>query len=229
VKELIKTNERAPRKEITVEVAEQLTPVFSDYCPSTEQYKLFQRYKQRFEDENFRITEFLASHLNFCKNFHIGIVNGIENSKVQGNPVAQTLFLDAIRYLLETEIIGTAYIDRVLLLLIGKGIDFHLEADYDHRYTRHAKSLEDLQAPNLSLSIKQDFLEANGITLFSRMIDRNLRNKIAHMDFTIKNDCFYYKNREGKKKKANFSEKIGLLTEYYDALSRFFFIQESKT
>lgn len=223
-----KPRERTPRKEITDEVTKQLTPVFSDFYPSTQQYRLFRKYSQRFYQENERITDFLTNHLNFCRNFHLGIDRGIEDSKIQGNPISQTLFLDAITYLLETEIFGTAYVDRVLLLLIGKGIDFHLEPDYEHRYTRHAKTLEDLQAPYLSLAIKQDFLAANGITFFSKMIDRNLRNKIAHMDYTIENDCFYFKNREGKKVKVNFSDKIRILTEYYDALVMFFSIQESK-
>jgi hypothetical protein len=229
VEAMSKPSERVPRKEITDEVAEQLTPVFSNYYPSTEQYKLYKKYEKRFDNENLRIKDFLTNHLNFCKNFQTGIESGIENSKIQGNPVAQTLFLDAITYLLETEIIGTAYIDRVLLLLIGKGVDFHLEPDYDHRYTRHAKSLEDLQTLSLSLSIKQDFLKANHITLFTKMIDRNLRNKIAHMDYRMENNCFYCKNKDGKWQKVDLSEKIQLLTEYYDALERFFFSQECKT
>lgn len=222
--------ERVPRKEIMDEVKKQLTPVFSKYYPSTDQYKLYQKYKQRFDSEDLRIANFLSNHLNFIKNFHRGIKSGINNNfEIQGDPIAQTLFLDAITYLLETEIIGTAYVDRVLLLLIGKGVDFHLEPDYEHRYTRHAKTLEDLQAPYLSLAVKQDFLEANRINLFSNMINRTLRNKIAHMDFTIENDCFYYKNRKGKKEKVDFSEKLRLLDEYYDALIRFFSVQESKT
>jgi len=206
--------ERTPRKEITDKVTKQLTPIFSDFCPSTEQYQLYQRYAQRFHDEDLRIADFLKDHHNFIKTVHTGLDSGIKNSNIQGNPVSQTLFLYALTYLLETEIMGTALIDRVLLLLIGKGTDFHLEPDYNHRYTRHAKTLEDLQAPYLSLAIKQDFLEANDITLFSKMIDRNLRNKIAHVDYTIENNCFYCKNREGKKAKVDLSEKIHVLAEY---------------
>jgi hypothetical protein len=224
VEEMSTPTNRTPRKEITEEVAKQLTPVFSDYYPSSNQYLLYQKYEQRFQQENLRIKDFLTNHLYFCRTFS----SGIDNPQRSGNPVVQSLFLDAITYLLETELMGTAYIDRVLLLLIGKGIDFHLEPDYDHRYARHATSLEDLQAPSLSLAIKQDFLEANDITLFSKMIDRPLRNKIAHLDYIIENDCFYYKDRKGKKTQVNFSEKIRILTEYYDALTTFFIAQECK-
>jgi hypothetical protein len=219
------TTDRTPRKEITEAVTQQLTPVFSDYYPSTNQYLLYKKYKDRFLQEDIRIRDFLTNHLYFCTTFR----KGIDTPQRSGNLVTQALFLDSITYLLETELMGTAYIDRVLLLLIGKGIDFHLEPDYEHRYMRHAKSLEDLQAPSLSLAIKQDFLEANDITLFSKMIDRTLRNKIAHLDYTIEDDNFYYRDISGKRKQANFSEKIRVLTEYYDALTRFFLAQEGKT
>jgi hypothetical protein len=219
----IPKNRIPPRQEITDEIEKQLTPVFSDYFPSSNQYLLYQKYKELFFQQNLRITEFLENHLDFCRNFE----TGINNSQVLGNPVTQALFLDAITYLLETELMGTVYIDRVLLLLIGKGVDFHLEPDFDHRYTRHAKSLEDLQSLSLSLSIKLDFLKANQVTLFSKWIDRNLRNKIAHLDYIIENDCFYIK-KEGKKTKVDFREKLQLFAEYHNGLTSFFQKQESR-
>lgn len=116
----------------------------------------------------------------------------------------------------------------MILLLIGKGIDFQLEPDYDHRYKRHATSLEDLQTPSLSLATKQNFLQANKINIFSNMIDRTLRNKIAHMDFTIDSGIFYYLDKKGKKVQPDVREKLQVLTEYHDALTRFFFSQENK-
>lgn len=86
---------RTPRKEITDEVSKQLTPVFSDYYPSTKQYLLYQKYKPIFNQQNLRITDFLINHLYFCKNFKNAI-----GSKVSGDPVNQALFLNAITYLL---------------------------------------------------------------------------------------------------------------------------------
>jgi hypothetical protein len=86
VEKMSKPTEKNPRKEITDEVAKQLTPVFSDYYQSTEQYKLYQKDKQRFDYENLRIADFLTNHLSFCKNFKSGIESGIENSNVQGDP-----------------------------------------------------------------------------------------------------------------------------------------------
>jgi hypothetical protein len=216
-----------PRKEIIDEVAKQLTPVFSDYCSNTKQYQLYQKYKKQFQQEDQRIQEALTNHFNLIKNFKSGINEGINNSTVSGNPVNQSLFLYAITYLLETELMGTACIDRVLLLLIGKEVDIHLEPDIQHRYTRHAKCLEDLQTPSLSLANKQDFLATNDITLFSKMIDRHLRNSIAHSTYTIENNQFYYRSGS-KKKQANLSDKLHILTEYYDAIKKFFNEQEKK-
>ena len=134
--------------------------------------------------------------------------------------------MDATTYLIETELIGTVYVDRVLLLLIGKGIDFHLEPDFNHRYTRHATSLEDIQAPSISLAAKLDFLEANNLTFFNKWINRNLRNKIAHLDYTIKNDSFYL--NKGKGPKINLQKELQIFNEYYNAVDSFFMHQKNK-
>jgi hypothetical protein len=206
-----------PRQEIIEQVDEQLGPVFSEYYPNLPQYVLYQKNRDEFKKQDQRIIAFLHNQYDLSHNHGVGMTS----SQAYGNHKTQAIFIDASTYLLETELIGTAYIDRVLLLLIGKGFDFHLEPDFNHRYTRHAKSLEDLQGPSLPLATKIDFLEANGVPFFSKWIDRQLRNKIAHLDYTIENDCFYV-NKEGKKKRVSLFDKLQTFNEYYNAVTSFF-------
>lgn len=212
------------RKEIKEIVIRELKPVFSDFHPSSNQYLLYKKYDDIFALQDIRILEFLYNHSNFCNTFKLAA----ESSKVSGDSVSQGHFLNAITYLLETEVIGTVYIDRILLLLIGKGVDLHLEPDYDHRYTRHAKCLEDLQMPSLSLANKLEFLRANNVSFFSKWIDRNLRNKIAHLDFEIVNQRFIM-DPNGRKTQVNLQNKIQIFTEYYNEVVDFFNQQLKRT
>lgn len=78
----------------------------------------------------------------------------------------QLTFFKAIRYLLSVEAMGNVFVDYTILLLIGSVIDFHLEPDTNHRYARHAKTLEDIESPFISMSIQLDFLNSNGMPFF---------------------------------------------------------------
>jgi hypothetical protein len=89
-----------------------------------------------------------------------------------------------------------------VLLLVAKGVDFHLEPDYEHRYTRHARSLEEIESPGLPLS-KLDFLKLNGLTFFSKWIDRDLRNCIAHLDFEIDDNVDLIVLRKAKRRRID--------------------------
>ena len=200
--------EAKPRKAIKDEVEKQLKPLFAKFYPSSGQYKLYQEYENDFQKKNKNIHDFLDRHTAFIKVFSKGI-----SGETYIEAKQHLNFVMAVTYLLETELVGTAFVDRTLLLLISSGVDFHLEPDYKHRYTRHATSLEDLEAPFLPLSIKLDFLNANGLTFFSTWLDRNLRNKIAHLDYEINDKGDFC--LKGRGKPVNLKDKISVFREYF--------------
>jgi hypothetical protein len=137
-------------------------------------------------------------------------------------------FITAIGYLSFAESVADHYVNLVILLLIAKGRDLHLEPDYKHRYTRHATSLEELGSPSLTLSTKLDFLGLNGMSFFSKWIDRGLRNKIAHLDFQIDDNGDVFILEGTKRKKVDLTRKLRLIIEYERAVADFFVEQLSK-
>jgi len=210
------------RKEIKPLVDEQLATVFLEFFPSSNQYKLFNQYSKTFDNRDSNIINFMAKYraftLTLCKGFEIQKLAGIEK-------INQELLWRTTTYLVLTELIGNDFVDRTLLLLIGKGCEFHLEPDNEHKYTRHAKNLEDLEQSYIPLAVKLDFLKANGLPFFLDWIDHRLRNKIAHLDYAIKDGGFYIK-RDGKDKKIDLKEKMSTFTEYYNCIKEFFHEQE---
>lgn len=213
--------EAKPRKAIKDEVEKQLKPLFAKFYPSSEQYMLYKKYEVEFKKKYKRIYDFLDRHTAFIKVFSNGISKEpYVEAKKHFN------FVAAITYLLETELIGTVFVDQALLLLIGGGVDFHLEPDYKHRYTRHATSLEELEAPFLSLSVKLDFLSINGLTFFSKWLDRNLRNKIAHLDYEINDKGDFC--LKGKRKPVDLQDKISTFKEYFFCVLKVFLEEEAR-
>lgn len=81
--------------------------------------------------------------------------------------------------LFETSI--TNIIDLILMFFISLDHDFYIP------WTRkYARKLEDLD--DASLGEKLAFLNKHSLQVFSQNINKNLRNKIAHMDFDIEPD-----------------------------------------
>ena len=132
----------------------------------------------------------------------------------------QLTFFKAIRYLLSVEAMGNVFVDYTILLLIGSVIDFHLEPDTNHRYARHAKTLEDIESPFISMSIKLDFLNSNGMPFFLKWIDRGLRNKIAHLDFEIDQEGNFLAGKQ--KKKVDIELKSSIFWSYFTCVAKIY-------
>jgi len=153
LKKLIK-----PPKEKEEEVRKQLSPLFADFYPSSSKFLLYKQYKPRFSE---KITKTFGFFIQLSK-----IMKAVEDDVSKSD--FGVVFLNAMNYLLVVELIGNAYIDQTILLLTASGVDLHMEPDSKHRYTIHVASLEDLETPALSLSVKLDFLHSNGLTFFSK-------------------------------------------------------------
>lgn len=89
-----------------------------------------------------------------------------------------------LAYLGLVESLGVTLVDMVLLMFIANGTDIHTRRPY----LRHIEKLDELK--DIDLSDKQKFLKDRGLEKFSRFINREDRNAIAHLKFKI--------NGEGK-------------------------------
>lgn len=203
-------------KELLENTRRQLEPLYSDFYPSSKQYKFVKRYEKQFTEKLARAADFvttISSAMEFYTQTSTRELSEIESQK-------SLSFMEAFNYLSSVELVGTLFVDLAILLLIGKGYNLHMEPDYEHRFTRHAASLEDLESPTLPLSIKLDFLELHGLTFFSKWIDRVLRNKIAHLNFVIdENGDFFMLSKKGRRKKVDLSKKFSRFANCYYAQS----------
>lgn len=76
--------------------------------------------------------------------------------------------------------LGVTLIDITSLLLIANGKDMHFRKGGG---MMHVSRYEDLH--KLNLSYKLEFLEAHELGFVSKIVNRNLRNSIAHLSFAI--------------------------------------------
>ena len=142
----------------------------------------------------------------------------------------KTLTLIAVfNYLSAVETLGNIIVDLALLLLIAEGHDIHLGLDRQHSYVRHATTSEDLDSPTLSLVIKLDVLNSLGYPLFSKWINRELRNGIAHLDFEIdESGRFFIINKDGKKREFDIMMEVATNIVYGYVITKFFRVEIAK-
>ncbi len=86
-----------------------------------------------------------------------------------------TIFLSAY------EINYVSTLDRVCFLYIKNGHDL-----YDSLHNKFAKNFDDIG--KLNTFVKFQFLKEHGLSILVRENDNELRNKIAHLDFSIESE-----------------------------------------
>ena len=94
-------------------------------------------------------------------------------------PVSQA-YAKLFAYLGLVEGLGVTLIDITSLLLIANGKDMHFRKGGG---IMHVSRFSDLH--KLNLSYKLEFLEAHELGFISEIVDRHLRNTIAHLGFTV--------------------------------------------
>lgn len=98
---------------------------------------------------------------------------------LQALPPKSKPMVKMLVYLGLVESLGTTFIDMALMLLIANGKEMHTRGPY----VSHVTSLKELR--KLDLAYKLYFLRKHGLPLFLKIVDRELRNEIAHLKFKI--------------------------------------------
>lgn len=90
-------------------------------------------------------------------------------------------FLDASLFLSAYEVTYVSILDRICYLYIKNGHDL-----YDSMRNKFARNFEEIG--KLNTFTKFQFLKEHDLSKLIREKDNELRNKIAHLDFTIENE-----------------------------------------
>jgi len=98
---------------------------------------------------------------------------------LQALPPKSKPMIKMLVYLGLVESLGTTFIDMALMLLIANGKEMHKRGPY----INHVISLKELR--KLDLAYKLHFLKRHGLPLFLKIVNRKLRNDIAHLKFKI--------------------------------------------
>lgn len=124
-------------------------------------------------------------------------------------------------YLGFVESIGVSILDVAILLLVANDYDFHVEREHETPRIIHAKTLSDLG--NVSLGAKINFLERCNLKNTAKLIDKDLRNSVAHLKFKINdNGTVSARSKKRNKKQINIHEKIEFFYQKYFAVHDIF-------
>lgn len=141
------------------------------------------------------------------------ILRAVKSQADDGNPQLKSMN-QMLGYLGLVESLGVSFADIILMLAIASGNDLHTRGSY----TKHVSSFKELE--DLDLSQKLDFLvKVLGLSIFETMIDRNLRNIIAHLKFKIESDGRIIDNGNNQ---VLVEEKIGGFWKSVDILELIF-------
>jgi len=98
-------------------------------------------------------------------------------------------------YLGTIESVGNSIVDILVMLLVANGRDFHIECRHTTPRIKHVVSIGELEVERVPLTTKLNFLRDNGISELVKIIDSDLRNAIAHLDFEVKEDAIYFRKK----------------------------------
>jgi len=114
------------------------------------------------------------------------------------------------------ESLGVILIDMVLILLIANKREVHTRRPF----IKHVATFDELA--NLDLKDKLDFLGTEGIHLFNEFINRDVRNDIAHLKFSISDSGEIQKRTRRGPKSINIDDEISKFWEGVDAIENIF-------
>jgi len=87
------------------------------------------------------------------------------------------------QYLAYVESLGATLIDVLVLMVIASGHQLHVERHHGWPHILHVSSFKELSYSNLAS--KLGFLKLNGLKNVVKVVNRELRNDVAHLNFSI--------------------------------------------
>jgi hypothetical protein len=197
-------------KKIKRELEPFITKITKVTGKSKLEYKLFKKNVEEWR-KRFHNTVLLMGMVDEVQKFQIPLMQ-----QVKEKPEKRRLVnvLDLFRYLGFIESIGTSLLDMLILLLVANGHVLHVERVHEVPRIVHAKDFTDLR--DVSLASKINFLKRNGCSESAKLIDRKLRNAIAHLNFKIDSKGnILIPAKKGRWKTVKVYEKINFFIRRY--------------
>lgn len=116
-------------------------------------------------------------------------------------PARMKSMIKMLAYLGLVESLGVVLADMVLILLIANDREVHTQRSI----TKHVTKVEELR--RIDLYYKLAFLKKENLGIFGTFIDRDLRNDIAHLKFTIQGDGAIEK-KDSRQNRIDIDSKI---------------------
>jgi len=144
---------------------------------------------------NFRL--FKEAYKGFLKKHNRALAIAELLIKVKVEPTNKVVgdLTELFTYMGLVESVGNSIVNIIVMLLVANGRDFHIECRYTTPRIKHVVSIKDLEDERVPLTTKLNFLRDNGITELALIIDSELRNKIAHLEFDVRKDRIYIKGK----------------------------------
>lgn len=137
-------------------------------------------------DDKYAYSRY-ANFMKDCMTFHekwkdvqeiSEVLRGLKTDVQYNNSKLQSMS-KMLAYLGLVESIGRTLMDIVVIMHVATGKDVHTKKPY----LRHIESFEELK--NVDLWYKLEFLKREGLSIFGKSINRDVRNTIAHLKFKI--------------------------------------------
>jgi len=124
-------------------------------------------------------------------------------------PESQSM-IKMLVYLGLVESVGVTLMDIILLMLVANGKEIHTRG----AHAKHVETFEDLESI-WDLDYKLSFLDSVEISIFrEKIINKDLRDKIAHLRFKIQDDGTIQKKDNG----YNFVDVDNEISEFWDGV-----------
>lgn len=196
----------------------ELDPLVNGFYMLAKMDRRYIHFKSGLDDWNKRLVETMPT-LGTVDSIQRLTVPLIQKERSEGDHRLLAV-TGLFRYLGLIESIGTQFVDLLVLLLVANGYDFHVERQHGVPRIVHATSLEDLRDANLGPKVR--FLKRCRLKKSSKIVDVDLRNSIAHLDFKINTNGTISAKSQGKRKNGiNILQKIN---EFNRRITMLFFI-----
>lgn len=169
----------------------------------------YQRFKSNVSEwkERFGKAVELSGKVESIQQLLIPLMQELETKPENRRLLA---VVNLFRYLGLVESVGASMVDLLVLLAVANGFEFHVERVHDLPRIVHATTFEDID--QVPLAAKVAFLERSGLKHSSKLINRLLRNDIAHLNFDIDQKGSVSTRNCGN---VDVNEKIGIFNRYF--------------
>jgi hypothetical protein len=200
-------------EEIKAELEPFITKIAKTTDKTTLQYIRFKKNFLEWKKRDFEALK-LIGMLDPLEELQFSLMKQLQTTAENRPKIA---VVNLFRYLGYVESIGVSTMDMLVLLLIANGRDLHVERVHEVPRIVHAIDSDDIK--RTSLYEKIEFLKRDELIKCSSLIDRELRNAIAHLKFKIDDEGNISIYSQRRWRNVDMFERINTFVRIYMMIS----------